>query len=87
MVYLQIPHYKKEKNGKRRECFTQGLQLTHVLLQYSIFNININELTILLEQSAPPGLILNDKESNVYSVQMVVLMDVVLLSPTEEWLQ
>ena len=63
----------KEQNTKWRGA-RQGCCLSPTL-----FNIYINELALLLEQSAAPGLILNNTE-----VKFLLYADVLVLpAPTE----
>ena len=70
--------------NKRTEFFTQGCGVRQGCnLSPALFNIYINELAVLLEQSAAPGLTLFDKEVKC----LLYADDLVLLSPTEQGLQ
>ncbi len=69
--------------NKRTEIFTQGRGVRQGCpLSPTLFNIYINELAKVLEQSSAPGLTLHD--SNIKF--LLFADDLVLLSPTEEGL-
>ncbi len=70
--------------NKQREFFTQGRGVRQGCpLSPTLFNIYMNELAKVLEQSSAPGLTLHD--SNIKF--LLFADDLVLLSPTEEGLQ
>ena len=73
------------KLGKKRtDFFTQGRGVRQgCSLSPTLFNIYINELAVLLEQSAAPGLTLNNTEVKF----LLCAGDLVLLSPTAQGLQ
>ena len=67
--------------SKRTEFFKQGRGVRQgCSLSPTLFNIYINELAMMLKQSAAPGLTLHD--SNIKF--LLYADDLVLLSPTEE---
>ncbi|KAI4874007.1 hypothetical protein NFI96_008369, partial [Prochilodus magdalenae] len=70
--------------GQEKNLFTQGRGVRQgCSLSPTLFNIYINDLAVLLEQSAAPGLTLNHTE-----VKFLLYADeLVLLSPTERGLQ
>ncbi len=70
--------------NKQTEFFTQGRGVRQGCpLSPTLFNIYMNELAKVLEQSSAPGLTLHD--SNIKF--LLFADDLVLLSPTEEGLQ
>ncbi|MGH0143690.1 UNVERIFIED_CONTAM: hypothetical protein FKN15_018547 [Acipenser sinensis] len=70
--------------NKRTDFFTQGWGVRQgCSLSPTLFNIYINELATILEQSADPGLTLHDTEIKF----LLYADDLVLLSPTEQGLQ
>ena len=70
--------------NKRTEFFSLGRGVRQgCSLSPTLFNIYINELARVLEQSAAPGLTLDDKEIKF----LLYADDLVLLSPTEHGLQ
>ena len=70
--------------SKRSEFFKQGRGVRQgCSLSPTLFNIYINELAVMLEQSASPGLTLHDTEVKF----LLYADDLVLLSPTEQGLQ
>ena len=69
---------------KRTDFFTQGRGVRQgCSLRPTLFNIYINELVVLLEQSAAPGLTLNNTEVTF----LLCADELVLLSPTAQGLQ
>ncbi len=68
---------------ERRESHRDTITDYHCPLSPTLFNIYINELAKVLEQSSAPGLTLHD--SNIKF--LLFADDLVLLSPTEEGLQ
>ncbi|KAI4894756.1 hypothetical protein NFI96_009065 [Prochilodus magdalenae] len=70
--------------NKTTDLFTQGRGVRQgCSLSPTLFNIYINDLAVLLEQSAAPGLTLNHTEVKF----LLYADDLVLLSPTERGLQ
>ena len=66
------------------DFFTQGRGVKQACsLSPTLFNIDINELALLLEQSPAPGLTLPDTEIKC----LFYADDLVILSPTKEGLQ
>uniref|UniRef100_A0A671YR74 ribonuclease H n=1 Tax=Sparus aurata TaxID=8175 RepID=A0A671YR74_SPAAU len=77
--------YEKNKIGdKHTDFFPQGRGVKQGCnLSPTLFNIYINELALLLEQSPAPGLTLQDTEIQC----LFYADDLVILSPTKEGLQ
>ena len=71
-------------DDKSTDFFTQGRGVFQGnSLSPTLFNIYINDLSLLLEQSGTPGLTLNNKEVKF----LLYADDLVLLSPTHQGLQ
>ncbi len=79
-VYALTTH---QPQVERRESHRDTITDYHCPLSPTLFNIYINELAKVLEQSSAPGLTLHD--SNIKF--LLFADDLVLLSPTEEGLQ
>ena len=72
------------QNWKHKDLFPQGRKVKQGCnLSPILFNIYINELALLLEQSPAPGLTLQDTEIKC----LVYADDLVILSPAKEGLQ
>ena len=71
-------------DNSRTEYFTQGHGVRQgCSLSPTLFNIYVNELAVLLEQSTAPGLPLNNTEVKF----LLFADDLVLLSPSKQGLQ